>query len=148
MKLSIEEIKTRLPHRYPFLMIDRIVEVGKGYCVAIKNITYNECIFLGHFPKQSIMPGTLIAESMAQAAAFVGKDEEQDLTDKEATKTPEKGFLVAMNVKFQQPVIPGDQLIIKVRHIKTFGELMTFSGEAFVDKELMAKGQFSVLMMQ
>lgn len=147
MKLSVEDIKKRVPHRYPYLMLDRIVEIGAGYCVAIKNVTDNECFFQGHFPEQSIMPGTLIAESMAQAAAFVGADNDS-IFGVEPEPAPRVGYLAAIDIKFERPVIPGDQLVIKVQHLKTFGELVMFSGEVLVDELVMAKGQFTVLMMK
>ena len=140
MVFSIEEIKEKLPHRYPFLMVDRIIESSPGRCTGIKNVTINECFFTGHFPQQAIMPGNLITESMAQVAAFVGHSPEEENTD----STIKKACMVAVNMKFHKPVIPGDQLIINVRVVKTLGKLTMFEGEAKVDGEVVANGGFSV----
>lgn len=142
MVYGIEDIKSRLPHRYPFLMIDRIIEQSPGECVGIKNITFDEPYFLGHFPGQSIMPGTLIVEAMAQVAAFVGGP---PLGEKDINSPIKKGYLVAVNMKFHMPVIPGDQLIISVGVVKTLERLTMFEGEAKVDGEIVAKGVFSVV---
>ncbi|MDI6735841.1 MAG: 3-hydroxyacyl-ACP dehydratase FabZ [bacterium] len=140
MVFSVEEIKERLPHRYPFLMVDRIIETKPGKCTGIKNVTINECYFLGHFPQQAIMPGNLITESMAQVAAFVGHPPEEENT----MPTVKKGYLVATNMKFHKPVIPGDQLIISVKVIKRLGKLTMFEGEVKVDGEIVANGGFTV----
>lgn len=140
MVFSIEEIKKRLPHRYPFLMIDRIIETSPGKCTGIKNVTINECFFTGHFPQQAIMPGNLITECMTQVAAFVGPPPEKENTDSPI----KKGYIVAVNMKFHKPVIPGDQLIISVRVVKTLGKLTMFEGEAKVDGEVVANGGFSI----
>jgi len=140
MVFGIEEIKKRIPHRYPFLMVDRIIESAPGRCTGIKNVTINECFFTGHFPQQAIMPGNLITESMAQVAAFVGPPPEEGIEP-----TIKKAYLVAVNMKFHKPVIPGDQLIISVKVVKRLGKLTMFEGEAKVNGEIVANGAFTVV---
>lgn len=140
MVFDIEDIKARLPHRYPFLIVDRIIEQSPGECVGVKNITFNEPCFTGHFPGQSIMPGTLIAEAMAQTAAFVGLPPELKVAD----EGMRKGFLTSINVKIHQPVIPGDQLVIKVKVVKRLGGITKFRAEASVDGDMVAAGEFTV----
>lgn len=137
---SIEEIKKRLPHRYPFLMVDRIIEQKPGYCKGIKNVTINECFFVGHFPQQAIMPGTMIAECIAQTAAFVGPPPNENIS--ETHNEPKKAFLVSMNIKFQHPVIPGDQLVIEVRVIKRMAQMTMFQGTAKVEDIVVATAEF------
>lgn len=141
---DIEGIKGRLPHRYPFLMIDRIISQSPGECTGIKNVTVNEPYFTGHFPGQSIMPGILIAEAMAQTAAFVGHG---DPSGNENIVT-KKGFLTSVNVKFHRPVIPGDRIIIRVKRIKAIGPLTKFTGEAVVDGVTVAFGEFNIAEVQ
>ncbi|OPY03818.1 MAG: 3-hydroxyacyl-(acyl-carrier-protein) dehydratase FabZ [Syntrophorhabdus sp. PtaB.Bin184] len=140
MVLSIEEIKERLPHRYPFLLVDRIVDQSPGRCVGVKNVTCNEPFFQGHFPGQSIVPGMIIAEAMAQTAAFT-----QDTGEKSASM---KGFLTAMNIKFHRPVVPGDRMIIEVRMVKAFSGLTKFVGDVRVDGSTVASGDFVVAIIR
>src|SRR3990172_445652 len=109
--LDINVIKNYLPHRYPFLLIDRIVDHEKDkFLTALKNVTMNEPFFLGHFPAKPIMPGVLIVEAMAQASAILGNLSMQD--------RPEDGslyYLVGIDkARFRQIVVPGDQLLLKV----------------------------------
>ncbi len=133
------EIKKRLKHRYPFLMIDRILELEEGKrCVALKNVTYNEPYFQGHFPESPILPGVLIIEALAQTGGIAGfslyKNAEQEIT-----------FLAGVDkVKFRKPVIPGDQLILKSEFLKRKLNIWMLKGEAFVDDELVAKAEFKL----
>jgi len=136
---DIEDIKGRLPHRYPFLMIDKIIQQSPGACTGIKNVTFNEPYFMGHFPAQSIMPGTLIIEAMAQTAAFVGSPPDEDHSE-----DIKKGFLTLINVKIHHPVVPGDQLVIKVEVVKRMGRVTKFKAEAFVDSDIVASGEFNI----
>jgi 3-hydroxyacyl-[acyl-carrier-protein] dehydratase len=140
MVFSIEEIKERLPHRYPFLMIDRIIEQEPGKCTSIKNVSYNEPFFVGHFSGQSVMPGNLISEAMAQTAAFVGLPDDTNESEEDRGKK----FLTSINIKILQPVIPGDQLCIKVKFLKRFAKLTKFMAKAFVDGNVVASGNFSI----
>lgn len=126
MPMNIEEIKEILPHRYPFLLIDRVVEVNDSYCLAIKNVSINEPFFQGHFPKMAVMPGVLQVEAMAQAAGILLKKDEHGL-----------GLLVGIDdAKFKQKITPGDQLKIKVSLLNKKGQLAKVKGEITVDEKL------------
>ena len=105
--LDIQEIEKTLPHRYPFLLVDKIIELTETRVVGIKNVTYNEPFFQGHFPGNSVMPGVLLAESLAQVGGFIAIP--QNTTDKYDTY-----FLKIDNCKFKQKVVPGDTLILKM----------------------------------
>ena len=105
--LDIQEIEKTLPHRYPFLMVDKIIELSDTHVVAIKNVTYNEPFFQGHFPGNSVMPGVLLAEALAQAGGFIAIP--RNSPDKYDTY-----FLKIDNCKFKQKVVPGDTLILKM----------------------------------
>jgi UDP-3-O-[3-hydroxymyristoyl] N-acetylglucosamine deacetylase / 3-hydroxyacyl-[acyl-carrier-protein] dehydratase len=108
--LDIQEIEKTLPHRYPFLLVDKIIELSDTHVVAIKNVTYNEPFFQGHFPGNSVMPGVLLAEALAQAGGFIAIP--RDTEDKYDTY-----FLKIDNCKFKQKVVPGDTLILKMELI-------------------------------
>ena len=135
-QLAIEEILGLLPHRYPFALVDRVIEHIPGEkAVAIKNITINEPQFQGHFPERPLMPGVLIVESMAQVGGLI------------VTQMPDlpSGLFVFAgidNVKFRRPVIPGDQLIITCQLLnikrKRFGKV---KGEAHVEGKLVCSGE-------
>ena len=135
-QLSSEEILGLLPHRFPFALIDKVIEYVPGKkAVALKNVTINEPQFQGHFPERPLMPGVLIVESMAQVGGIV------------VTQMPElpKGLFVFAginNVKFRKPVVPGDQLIISCELLsikrQRFGKV---KGEAHVDGELVCAGE-------
>lgn len=130
--ITIEQIMEFLPHRFPMLLIDRIVEVVPGKsCKAIKNVTINEAFFQGHYPGMPVMPGVLILESMAQAGAVLF------LAD------PSKGAVKPLlgsidNVKFKRPVVPGDQLVSEVELVWIKGDYGKFKAEARVDGEIVA----------
>ena len=135
-QLSSEEILGLLPHRFPFALIDRVIEHVPGKkAVALKNVTINEPQFQGHFPERPLMPGVLIVESMAQVGGII------------VTQMPDlpKGLFVFAginNVKFSRPVIPGDQLVITCELLsikrKRFGKV---KGEAHVDGKLVCSGE-------
>ena len=135
-QISSEEILGLLPHRYPFALVDRVVDYVPGQkAVAIKNITLNEPQFQGHFPERPLMPGVLIVESMAQVGGII------------VTKMPDlpKGLFVFAginNVKFRKPVVPGDQLLISCELMsikrKRFGKV---KGEVHVDEKLVCSGE-------
>jgi 3-hydroxyacyl-[acyl-carrier-protein] dehydratase len=143
---DIEKIKQRLPHRFPFLMIDRILDQKPVYCKGLKNVTINEWQFVGHFPNQSIMPGMLIAECIAQTAAFVGSESnEKEIEVQNCSQNNKTMFLLNMNIKFLQPVIVGDQIVIEVKLVKKLGKMNMFYGEAKVDDMLVAKAEFTTM---
>ncbi len=128
--MNIKEIQSLLPHRYPFLMIDRVIELLPGKTItAIKNITVNEPQFTGHFPRQPIMPGVLMIEAMAQAASLlVFKSEDIQIADG-ATY-----YLVGVDkARFKRPVVPGDQLRIEVELLKTRRGIYFFDGKSYVE---------------
>lgn len=141
-ELGIAEIRKRLPHRYPFLMIDRVLERSPGVAVALKNVTINEPYFQGHFPTEPIVPGVLIGEAMAQTAAFIGGDEAAD-----TESMGDKAFMTNINLKIERPVVPGDQLILKARLIKRFGKLLKISAQATVGKVQVASAEITVAMI-
>jgi len=131
-----------LPHRYPFLMIDRIVEIdGDNSAVGIKNVTMNEQYFLGHFPGQPVMPGVLIVEAMAQTAGAVC------IRAAGASKPSLVYFLTIDGAKFRKPVVPGDQLRIHVKKLKKRGNLLKFACEAMVDDAKVAEAEIQAMMV-
>ena len=139
MILDILEIKKRLKHRFPFLMIDRVLELEEGVmCTALKNVTANEDYFNGHFPESPIMPGILIVEALAQTGGIAGFTLHKD-ADKEIT------FFAGFDkVKFKKPVVPGDQLILKSTFVKRKMNIWFLKGEAFVDNALVASAEFKL----
>lgn len=131
--IYIEEIKKYLPQRYPFLMIDRVIEVEPGVSVtAIKNVSVNEPHFNGHFPAEAVMPGVLMIEAMAQAAGVLG------LVSNDGHNPDEHRYLLCgvNNTRFRRKVVPGDQLTIKAKLITTKRNILKFQCEATVDGEL------------
>ena len=132
--MDIDEIKRVIPHRYPFLLVDRVIECDmESHIVGIKNVTTNEPFFQGHFPEYPIMPGVLIIEALAQVACIL------------ALKTLKKEghgpvfFTGIDGAKFRQPVRPGDQLRLELLKIKQRGTLFRFKGSAYVGDKLAAE---------
>jgi len=135
MVLDINEIREYLPHRYPFLLVDRITEFEQGKSITgYKNVSINEPFFDGHFPGLPVMPGVLIVEAMAQAAGILGF--------KSQGKTPADGsiyyFVGADNLRFKRPVVPGDQLTLKVQYVSDRRGIWKFDTQAYVGDELAA----------
>lgn len=136
MALSITEIMRILPHRYPFLLIDRVVEVdGDKRLVALKNVSINEPFFNGHFPGAPVMPGVLTIEAMAQAGAIMGllHSEPADL------KNTLVYFLGIDEARFRRPIVPGDQMRIVVDVLRRKSSVWKMHGQVFVDSELAAE---------
>lgn len=131
--IDIHEIQRLLPHRYPFLLIDRVLDFTPGESlVGIKNITFNEPQFTGHFPQRVIMPGVLILEALAQATGLLAFKSYDDLRSDNALY-----YLAGIdNARFKKPVEPGDQLQLSVKLVKNKRNLWKFSAEATVDGEL------------
>ncbi|MBE9533076.1 MAG: 3-hydroxyacyl-ACP dehydratase FabZ [Proteobacteria bacterium] len=131
--IDIHEIQKLLPHRYPFLLIDKVLDYTPGESlVGIKNITFNEPQFTGHFPQRVIMPGVLILESLAQATGLLAFKSYSDLRSDDALY-----YLVGIdNARFRRPVEPGDQLKLEVKLVKNKRNMWKFSGKATVDGEL------------
>lgn len=139
--LDIEAIRQCLPHRYPFLLVDRIVERSETCVVGLKNVTSNEPFFQGHFPLpfEAVMPGVLILEAMTQTAAFLvlGGDE----------ATPSVGYLVGIDkAKFRHKVVPGDQLRMEARLMRQKRSLLQATVEATVEGELAASAIVSMVL--
>ncbi len=131
-----------LPHRYPLLLVDRIVDIdGNDSAVGIKNVTVNEPHFTGHFPEQPVMPGVLIIEAMAQTAGAIC------IRTAGGAKPSLVYFLTIDNAKFRKPVVPGDQLRIHVRRVKTRGNIHRFVCEGMVDGAKVAEAEISAMMV-
>lgn len=136
--LNSNQIKNYLPHRYPFLLLDRIVScVPNESIVALKNVTVNEPFFLGHFPQRALMPGVLIIEAMAQAAAILGVISGAESRKDELDDT--LYYLVGVDkARFRKTVEPGDQLIIEVKFVTVRRNIWKFSATASVDGKVVA----------
>jgi beta-hydroxyacyl-ACP dehydratase FabZ len=133
--LDINEIRAILPHRYPFLLVDRIVEMESERIVGIKNVTLNEPFFAGHFPDFPVMPGVLIVEAMAQAAGVLVLKNMPDRDNKLV-------LLVAIeNARFRRPVVPGDTLRLEMQVIKRKASVAKMAGRATVDGQLVAEAE-------
>ncbi len=141
--LDIDEIITMIPHRYPLLLIDRIVEfTADEGLVALKNVTFNEPHFTGHFPQKPIMPGVLIVEAIAQASAiFTVKTLGADAKGKLVY------FMSIENAKFRKPVVPGDSLYLHIKKIQNRGPVWKFEGEARVDGKKVAEATVCAMIM-
>jgi 3-hydroxyacyl-[acyl-carrier-protein] dehydratase len=144
MVYDINQIQEMLPHRYPFLLVDRITEVKEGeYVEGYLNISITNQVFQGHFPGHPIYPGVLIIEGMAQTGAILpftvlNKDE---LNDKVVY------FMSIDKAKFRKPVLPGDKLVYKVSTIKHRGKIWQLKGEAYVDGELVSEAELKAMIM-
>lgn len=138
--LDIGEIQKILVHRYPFLLVDKVINLEPGKKgTGIKNVTINEEFFSGHFPEEPIMPGVLIIEAMAQVAAIVAGSE---TIGKEVKPEARMGYLAGIKeIKFKRPVRPGDRLEINVEVVQRLANLFRVKGEARVDKEICAQGE-------
>lgn len=133
--LDINEIRRILPHRYPFLLVDSIVEFGPEHIVGIKNVTLNEPYFAGHFPDFPVMPGVLIVEAMAQAAGVLVL---KNIPDRENKLV----LLVAIeNARFRKPVVPGDTLRLEMSVIKRRPSVAKMAGRATVDGQVVAEAE-------
>lgn len=137
LPLDVTAIMRLLPHRYPFLLIDRVTEFGGETCRAIKNVTINEPFFVGHFPGRPVMPGVLILEAMAQTAAV-------HACLKLGKQAGEQAFyLVSMDkARFRKPVVPGDQLVLTTSLLRGRGRIWKFRGEVHVAGQLVSEAEF------
>jgi 3-hydroxyacyl-[acyl-carrier-protein] dehydratase len=137
--LDVPAIERVLPHRFPFLMIDRVIELDNDHIVAIKNVSANEPYFAGHFPGHPIMPGVLQVEAMAQAGGVFA------LNILDAVNMPVAPLVFFMGidkVKFRKPVVPGDQLRIEVVPLRRGGTVWKLAGKALVDGALVSEAEF------
>lgn len=133
--MDIQQIIRYLPHRYPFLLVDRILEMTPDEVVGLKNVTINESFFQGHFPDSPIMPGVLIIEAMAQTGAILALSVHPELMNAPIY------FMGMDKVRFRKPVRPGDQLIMKLRFLKKRGLVFKMKGEALVSGQLVAEAE-------
>lgn len=139
---QIKKILNTLPHRYPFLLIDRIEESVPGErIVAVKNVTFNEPHFTGHFPDHPVMPGVLILEAMAQASALLAGD-----TDPESIEGRLVYFMSINNVRFRKPVVPGDQLRIEMNLVKRRRDIWRFAGKAYTDDSVATEAEVMAMV--
>jgi 3-hydroxyacyl-[acyl-carrier-protein] dehydratase len=142
VEIDIQRIMHMIPHRPPFLLIDRVVEVVSGEsAVGIKNVSINEGFFQGHFPQHPVMPGVLMIEAMAQTAAVLvvhtlGPESEGKLVY----------FMSVDNARFRQPVFPGDQLRVKVVRKQNRGNVWKFDGQAMVHDKVTAEATFAAMI--
>lgn len=137
--IDINEIKKYIPHRYPFLLVDRILELEEGKrVVGLKNVTVNEPFFPGHFPHSPVMPGVLIIEALAQAAAVLAFKTEGTLPDENSMVY----FASVDKVRFKRPVVPGDQLILEAEIVRTIRNIWKFKAIARVDGEVATEAEF------
>lgn len=143
MTMDIHEILKRLPHRYPILLVDRVVELIKGERIrAIKNVSINEPFFLGHFPHRPVMPGVLVLEAMAQAATLLSlASMDMVLDDKSVVY-----FAGIDNARFKRPIEPGDQLTLDVTLDRAKAGVYKFTGRALVGDQLAAEAQLMCTM--
>lgn len=143
-RLDIERIVAAIPHRYPFLMIDRVVDLVRDEsAIGIKNVSINEAHFLGHFPRRPVMPGVLIVESMAQTAAVLVVE----------TLGPEMAgklvyFMSIDNCRFRKPVFPGDQIHVHVEKKQRRRNVWKFEAEAKVDGEVVAEAVYAAMILE
>lgn len=142
--LDVDEIKRILPHRYPFLLVDRIlsVEVGKRI-VGLKNVTINEPFFQGHFPDNPIMPGVLIIEALAQVGGILAL-----LSTPEHLGNPAIFLMGLDKVRFRKPVIPGDQLIMELEALRGGKKFFKMTGKAFVNQTLVTEAELMAAVGQ
>jgi 3-hydroxyacyl-[acyl-carrier-protein] dehydratase len=141
--IDINRIVEMIPHRYPFLMVDRVINVIPDHsATGVKNVSINEPFFQGHFPQRPIMPGVLIIESMAQTAAVLVVE-----TLGESAEGKLVYFMSVDNARFRKPVIPGDQLLIHVIKERSRGNVWRFHAEAKVGDTLMAEATYAAMIM-
>jgi beta-hydroxyacyl-ACP dehydratase FabZ len=139
--MNVQQVMDLLPHRYPILLVDRILDFEpKQWIRGLKNITIGEQIFQGHFPKRPVFPGVLMIEAMAQTGGCLVMQEFEDLSKKVIY------FMSIDAVKFRKPVVPGDQLIMEVKILSNKGRICKLRGEAFVDGQKVAEAEFMSML--
>ncbi|WP_419771129.1 MAG: 3-hydroxyacyl-ACP dehydratase FabZ [Candidatus Marinarcus sp.] len=144
--LDVTQIQEILPHRYPFLLVDRITQMEKGnYIEGFKNISISEPAFMGHFPGHPIYPGVLILEGMAQAGGVLAL-KSNDLSNEELQHKVIY-FMSIDKAKFRTPVKPGDKLVYKIEIMKLRGTLIVLNGKAYVDDKLVAEAELKAMVV-
>lgn len=141
--VDIEKIINMIPHRYPFLLIDKVIELERNVsAIGVKNVTFNEPHFMGHFPGKPIMPGVLIVEAMAQTSAvLVVETLIGDVSDKLVY------FMSIENARFRKTVVPGDRMLLHVKKDRNRGNVWKFNAEAYVDDFLVAEASFTAMIV-
>lgn len=139
--MKIDDILKALPHRYPFLLVDRILELGEDYVKGLKNVTINEPFFQGHFPSKPIMPGVLIIEAMAQVGGCLLL---KDVPNKEQKLVY---FMGIDKARFRKPIIPGDQIIFELKVLHKRSNTCKLWGEAKVDNQICAEAELLSVMV-
>jgi UDP-3-O-[3-hydroxymyristoyl] N-acetylglucosamine deacetylase/3-hydroxyacyl-[acyl-carrier-protein] dehydratase len=140
---SIEEIKKRLPHRAPFLMVDKIISLDETTVVGIKNVTFNESFFQGHFPDEPVMPGVLLVEALAQSGGILV------LSGLEEPEKYSTYFLKIDKLKFKHKVVPGDTVILKMELAESMRRgIVTMFGQAFVGNNLVVEGEMTAQVIK
>jgi 3-hydroxyacyl-[acyl-carrier-protein] dehydratase len=141
--IDIMRIMEMIPHRYPFLLVDRVVDIKVGEsAVGIKNVTINEPFFQGHFPRRPVMPGVLIIESMAQTAAVLVVESLKGTADGKLVY-----FMTIDEARFRKPVAPGDTLKVHVNKLRSRGNVWKFASEVRVEGVLVAEASFAAMIM-
>ncbi len=139
--LDIIEIQKILPHRYPFLFVDRVLDIEPGKKItALKNVSMDEPFFQGHFPGRPIMPGVLMVEAMAQVGGILVSKSNPNPNDDNMVY-----FMSIEKAKFRKPVVPGDQLVLEVEALQTRGKVWKFKGEAKVDGKVVCEAEFMAM---
>ena len=147
MTMDIMEIQKIIPHRYPFLLLDRITKLEKGQSVVgYKNVTIGDNVFQGHFPGHPIYPGVMILEGMAQTGGILAFKSMDNMTDEEAANKVVY-FMSIDKAKFRAPVRPGDQLEYRIDMIKQKGAIWVFDGKAYVDDALVAQAELKAMIV-
>lgn len=142
--LDVMDIMSRIPHRYPFLLIDKVVDInGADSGVGIKNVTINEPFFQGHFPDRPVMPGVLIIEAMAQTAGVLVVNAMKDPTANKIVY-----FMTIDDCRFRRPVVPGDRLEIHVTKVRNRGPVWRYNGQAKVDGVTVAEATYSAMIVE
>jgi len=145
-ELNLRHILKLLPHRYPFLLIDRVVELEAGVRGrGIKNVTFNEPVFTGHFPENPVFPGVLILEALAQASVMVG------FADQATQEEPAQNLYLYAGIdkaRFKRPVVPGDQLLLDVEVVKSRRGIWQFDAQARVGDALAAKAELMIAVQE
>ncbi len=140
--IDIQGIMDLLPHRYPILLVDRILDFERGQWIrGLKNVSMNEQVFQGHFPNRPVFPGVLIVEAMAQTGGCLAMQEFEDRHRKVIY------FMGIDAVKFRKPVLPGDQLVMEIKVLSNRGKICKMRGEAFVDGGKVAEAEFMSMLM-